>query len=272
MTASQPATCGSCGAAVTGRFCSSCGAPAGPRSCAHCHAELSAQARFCHRCGAPVGATAGAASDTGARGNARTPWIVAGAIILVGMGGILALVAKENRPVAPDMANAGNAGPGGAAAAAPAAPFAGAGVPAGRAPDISQMSPKERFARLNDRVMQAAEQGDTTFVGNFTPMALGAYAQLDTVDVDSRYHAAMLHAGVKDYPAALALADTIAAESPGNLFADLIRATVAQAKGDEPGFRRERARFLQHFDSEIAKPRAEYQEHRAVLDGFRKRS
>jgi hypothetical protein len=266
MTAPQATTCTSCGAPVSGRFCSSCGAATGPRSCASCHAELSPQARFCHRCGTPAGTPAGAAPNVTPRREARGPWIVAGAIIVVGLGGILALVAKENRPVAPDMANAGNAGPGGAAAA----PFTGPGVPAGRAPDISQMSPKERFARLNDRVMQAAEAGDTAFVGNFTPMALGAYAQLDTVDIDSRYHAAMLHAGVKDYPAALALADTIAAESPNNLFADLIRATVAKEKGDDATFRRERAKFLQHFDAEIAKPRDEYQEHRAVLDAFRK--
>ena len=57
---------------------------------------------------------------------------------------------------------------------------------AGAAPDISQLSPRERFDRLFNRIMQAAEQGDTAQVRRFTPMALGAYAQLDTIDADAR--------------------------------------------------------------------------------------
>ena len=42
------------------------------------------------------------------------------------------------------------------------------------------MTPRERFDRLFNRIMQAAERGDSAQVERFTPMALGAYHQLDT--------------------------------------------------------------------------------------------
>ena len=60
-----------------------------------------------------------------------------------------------------------------------------------RAPDISNMSPEERFLRLWDRVERAASNGDTTTVRQFAPMALGAYAQLPSADNDQRFHAAL---------------------------------------------------------------------------------
>ena len=41
------------------------------------------------------------------------------------------------------------------------------------APDISQMTPEERFDRLFNRIMQAAHQGDTVQIQRFLPMALG---------------------------------------------------------------------------------------------------
>lgn len=277
----MPTLCPSCHSSVTGNFCSQCGAAAGPRRCVACQAELSPQARFCHRCGAAAGAEAPAAA-TGASPAAASavaapragtgPWITAAAIIAVLLGAILW---KASRPAAtnvPDMANPGAAGTPGAEATPPAGPFAGGGVPQGRAPDISRMSPQERFARLNDRVMQAGESGDTAFVRNFTPMALGAYAQLDSIDIDSRYHAAMLHLGVRDYAPALALADTIDTESKNNLYASLIRATAAQLRGDSAAVRRERATFRQHFAAEIAKKRPEYEAHRQMLEAFGKQT
>ena len=123
------------------------------RACTACRVELSPQARFCHRCGQPVSGSgpATAASE-------RKAWMVAGALCLLLVGGIVYKVSSASpQPVAPDMANAGASGP-------------------GRAPDISNLSPRERFDRLFNRIMQAAEQGDSVQVAQFTPMALGAYA------------------------------------------------------------------------------------------------
>ena len=63
--------------------------------------------------------------------------------------------------------------------------------------------------------MDAAARADSTTVINFTPMALGAYAQLDSVTNDERYHAAVLHAQVGQIAEAKALADTMLLRSPG---------------------------------------------------------
>ena len=102
--------CPSCGTAASGNFCSSCGASLMTRACAACRVELSPQARFCHRCGQPVSGSgpATAASE-------RKAWMVAGALCLLLVGGIVYKVSSASpQPVAPDMANAGasRSGPG----------------------------------------------------------------------------------------------------------------------------------------------------------------
>jgi hypothetical protein len=145
----------------------------------------------------------------------------------------------------------------------------GLGAAAGAAPDISQMSPRERFDRLFNRVMQAAEQGDSAQVERFTPMALGAYAQLDSVDIDARYHAAILRIQSGDPAGALALADTILTQSPGHLFGYLIRGTAAAARGDTAARTRAERDFLAHYDAEMKANRPEYLEHRPALDAFK---
>jgi len=148
---------------------------------------------------------------------------------------------------------------------------AGASGP-GRAPDISSLSPRERFDRLFNRIMQAAEQGDSVQVAQFTPMALGAYDQLDTRDVDARYHAAVIHLQSGDLGAAAALADTILTESPGHLFGYVIRGTAARIQGNraaEVGAQRE---FLTHYQSEMDKKRVEYLEHAPVLQEFKQQA
>jgi hypothetical protein len=140
----------------------------------------------------------------------------------------------------------------------------------GQAPDISQMTPRERYDRLFNRIMQAAESGDTAQIDRFTPMALGAYAQLDTVDADARYHAAVLRMQVADLPGALALADTILAQNPGHLFGYVIRGTVAGFQGDTARQLQAERDFEAHFAAESAAGRVEYREHQPVIDEFRK--
>jgi hypothetical protein len=262
-------TCRACGAHVTGKFCSECGTPAAPAQCASCGAELSAGARFCHRCGtaAPGAARASGAGAPGIAAAATTgvslgrqdrmPWIAAGLVILVALGAIVWNVLRNE----PEPA-------GGGASQAPPPGLAGPGL-SGPAPDISQMTPRERFDRLFNRVMTAAEQGDSATVVNFTPMALGAYAQLDTVNVDARYHAAVLNAQVGDFAAARALADTILAEVPGHLFGWVIRGEVARLENDPATLAEARRGFLAAYDAEMAANRVEYLEHRPVLDRFR---
>ena len=163
----------------------------------------------------------------------RTAWLVAGLLCLVLLAAIVFTVARNAQPpAAPDMANAG---------AISAQERPGPSGPAGPAPDISQMTPRERFDRLFNRVMQAAEQGDTAQVGRFTPMALGAYAQLDSINADARYHAAVLRMQVGDLAGADALADTILTRTPGHLLGYLVRGTTAGFRGDTAGVRRHKS-------------------------------
>ncbi len=248
-----PTQCPTCGAATAGNFCNSCGAPLGPRTCGSCRSQLSPGARFCHRCGIRV------ASGGSSAPSERTAWIVAGTTIVLLVGTILyQVVAKRPHPVVPDMASDG------------AAPFAG-GQP-GQAPDISQMSPQERFNRLYDRVLGAAERGDSVTVIRFSPMALGAYQQLDTIDADARYHAAMIHLALGQFPEATALADTMLREVPGHLFGYVIRGEAAGRQGRTGDLKRSYADFLSHYDAEMKANRPEYRDHQPVVEAFSRKA
>jgi hypothetical protein len=252
-------SCPACGAAASGNFCSSCGASLTPRSCGFCHAELSAQARFCHRCGHAV------ASATRARPRSeRTAWLFAVGLCVLLVGGIVYKVSGGTpAAAAPDMANTGAD----ARDRTPAQQLPGQDLQ-GRAPDISGMTPRERFDRLFNRVMQAAERGDSLEVGRFTPMALGAYQQLDDRDVDARYHAAVLHLEIADFAPAYALADTILKASPHHLFGYLIRGTAAGLQDDAAARTRAERDFLKNYRAEMAANRVEYLEHKPALEEF----
>jgi hypothetical protein len=158
------------------------------------------------------------------------------------------------------MGNSGNAG------------VVGTGASPVRAPDISAMSPRERFDRLFDRVMRGAEGGDSVTVARFGPMALGAYRLLDTIDLDARYHAAMLHIVLGEPGAAKALADTILAEAPGHLFGYVVRGEAADRQNDTTLLSASYREFLAHYEAEMKRGRVEYVEHRPVLDDFRTRA
>jgi zinc ribbon protein len=243
---STAATCASCGAVGTGRFCSSCGAPKGASACRNCGAAVTPGARFCPACGQGVGgASAGVRSD-------RTPWMIAGAALVALLVVLLALVSRTSSAPA-------------VAAEPSAAPAEGDG---GTPPDISNMSPRERFDRLYNRVMRAAQAGDEATVSRFTPMALMAYSQLDSLDADARYHAALLEVHNGDVAGPTALADTILARQPGHLFGYIIRGTVARWKKDDKALARAYAGFLEHYDAELKAARPEYGDHKTSVDEF----
>ena len=132
------------------------------------------------------------------------------------------------------------------------------------------MSPRERFNRLYNRVMQAAQSGDEATVTRFTPMALMAYAQLDTIDGDARYHAALLRVHTGDVEAARALADTILADSPGHLFGYIIQGTVARFPEGRQGDRPRLSRLPEALRCGDEGRAAGVREHQRSLDDFRK--
>jgi hypothetical protein len=248
--------CPACGTPASGNFCSACGASLGRRTCSHCQAELSPQARFCHRCGRPAGS---AAAIPSAGASDRKAWLVAGTACVLLVAGIVYQVSSDAPAAAtPDMANVGSS-----------AGVGPQGGPSGPAPDISAMTPRERFDRLYNRIMQASERSDSAEVERFTPMALGAYQQLDTRDADARYHAAVLQIQVGNFPAARALADTIVKESPGHLFGYVVRGTAARLQNDAATLAQARKDFLSHYEAEMRSKRVEYLEHQPVVDEFK---
>ena len=248
--------CPHCGATASGKFCSGCGASLSASECARCRAELSAGAKFCHRCGLPAGGKGGPGSL------GKGPWIFAGilSVILVGW---LILKVNGGVEVAPPPAGQ-NAGAN--------APFAGG--PAGGPPDLSQLTGREAFLRLHDRIMGSLEQGDTASAAQFTPMAIQAYGMLTPAerDLDIRYHAATLMLGANQIPAATALTDSLAREFPGHLFVDMLRAGIAEGKNQPTAAKRAYQQFLTDWDRQLATGRQEYVDHRPLLDAFKERA
>ena len=212
-----------------------------PSFCSSCGAAASG--RYCSNCGKPLARRAVS--------GVPLPWIVAAGAAAVAA---VALLVRSGDSPAP-------------AGGVDQSPVAAAGAP----PNLSQTSPRERFDRLFNRIMTAAERGDSVEVAQFLPMARMAYLQLDTVNVDARYHKAMLDLQGSDLESALAQADTIATTIPGHLFAFLVREAEAARRGDSAGVRAAREAFLAAYDREIALERVEYAEHRAALERFRNR-
>lgn len=135
--------------------------------------------------------------------------------------------------------------------------------------DMSNLSPRERFDRLYDRVMRASSGGDAATVQQFAPMALSAYGMLDSVDIDARYDVAVIKLHVGDIEGARALADTMVRSAPGHLFGYMIRATVARFTGDSVGARKAGATFLRSYAGEMARGRPEYEKHKTSIDAFK---
>jgi hypothetical protein len=219
------------------RFCSGCGTPATDR-------DAPATVRVV-RLGGPLDRTALLAA--------------AGGAVLLGF--ILVMLLRRTPVTA-----AGDPEPGAAFAGAEPLRDGSANAP----PDISAMTPRERFDRLYNRIMRAAESGDQATAGRFTPMALAAYASLPDVDADARYHAALLKAHTGDAVGAKALGDSILAIAPGHLFGYMALGAVARWEKDDRGLAAAYRGFLSHYDAEMKAKRAEYEHHALSLDAFRR--
>ncbi len=224
-------------------------------TCGQCDAKLTAGARYCHRCGrASDAAGAGGAASRGS----RAPWIVAGTVVAALVAAIGIRAAGGISLVIPDMANSGNQSSTGAT-----------GAPVARPPDISQMTPRERFDRLFVRVMDAGAQQDSAVVMNFTPMALGAYNQLDAFDQQARYRAALIRLQVGEFEGASALADTILATTPHHLLGLVVAGTAANFQGDTVGLAEVYREFLDHYDAQLEAGYPEYTAEQAMIESFR---
>ena len=209
-------------------------------TCQTCETELTADATYCHKCGRRVRS----ADAREAMWSIAIPWAAAGAAV----GALVTLlVLRGGTPATPQPT------------AMPLASGAG---------DISQMSPEERATRLFNRVMRLDEEGKSDSVAFFAPMALQSYAMLPARDADARYHVALLELAAGNPRGAQSQADSIARLAPTHLFAFVVRARAARARGDAAAERRAYADFRRYEREERARSRPEYQDHVGQLDAF----
>jgi hypothetical protein len=189
--------------------------------------------------------------------NERLLWFLGGGVVAAVVGGLAFSLSK------------GSTTPPAVTASAAEAPFA-AGGEGGAPPDITNMTPRERFDRLFNRIMRAAESGDANTVTTFAPMAIQAYELLDTVDADARYHLALIQLHTGDVNGALAQGDSILKTQPGHLFGYVVKGTIARFQKDDKALAKTYADFLAHYDKELAAKRPEYSEHPRALEEFLK--
>lgn len=255
MSDAPAAFCPQCGAPATGAFCASCGTRIDGLQCGACGAPRLPGTRFCANCGAAAGTPAAtvrtATVRTPAGGFWSNPWSITGAIGVVALAGVIWAVSQR-------AGNTSAANPG------------GAGGSVASAPDISNLSPREQFARLADKVEAAMESGDTTTVVQFYPMVEAAYTNLSAADrdLDARFHIGLLRARIGHFPAGLAQVDSMQAKVPAHLLAFYLKAIIADFQHDTTAAKRARQDFRKHFDKEIATGRPEYVAHRQMLDQF----
>jgi hypothetical protein len=241
--------CPSCGAPATGKYCGECGSALLGVSCRSCRALLTPGARFCHRCGIGVSA---AAAHVRTAGPPRSviPWVVAGAALVA----LVIMVAAQQAKSPP-------AGIGETTSLGGPTAMGGA-----RAPDISNMPPRERADRLFDRVMTLSAQGKTDSAAFFASMAVGAYEALAPLDLDLRYDYGRMAEMAGDLALAQSQADSILGMNPDHLLGLILSARVAQARNDLAAYQRLITRVAQAQSTELAKSLDEYTRHRIDID------
>ena len=215
-------------------------------TCRACGAPAPADSTFCGKCGRRL--AAGGGPDPASPGRYRGALLAAAIVAVAGA----VLLARRSAPAA-------------AAAEAEAAPAAAATT---MPTDISRLTPAERFDRLYRRVMQGARTGDT-MATRFAPMALAAFEMLDTVDADTRYHAALIKLHLGDAAGAAAFGDSILARDSSHLLGWVARGMALRWQRDTARLPAVYAGFRRHAAAELARGRPEYTEHQMILGEFR---
>ena len=260
--------CPTCGAVVpSGRFCGECGASLDGASCPACRTRLEAGARFCHRCGTALGVRAQPLTGPVPPRQLPTllPWAVA-VLALVALGAFVAgrSIGGGGGAAVDDSQTAQ------AAQDAPATSADGSvgadGGGAIRAPDISNMSPRERADRLYDRVMRLNEEGKSDSVDFFAPMVMSAYQMLGALDLDQHYDLGRVGEVTGAAPLARAEADTILRADPTHLLGLALAARVATDAHQDAAARSYYRRLVAAEKTERAKNLPEYARHGHDID------
>ncbi len=142
-----------------------------------------------------------------------------------------------------------------------AAPGSGA-----RAPDISSMTPEQRADALFNRIMTYNDRGQRDSVVMFAQMALPAHELLENIDLDRRYHAALIAEAAGIIEIAAAQADTILRTDNNHLLGLVLSIRLARNSADGDRARELEQQLLRVSDSELARQLTEYEQHRREID------
>ena len=138
-----------------------------------------------------------------------------------------------------------------------------------RAPDISNLSPRERADRLFDRIMRLSSEGKTDSVQFFAPMAMSVYQSLGPLDADLRYDFGRIAETAGAVEVARAQADTILRSDSTHLLGLVLGIRAAQLRGDSASAQAFSRRLLAAEPTESAKQLPEYQRHQGdILDAL----
>jgi tetratricopeptide (TPR) repeat protein len=200
-------------------------------------------ARFCTQCGAAARSSIG--------GN--TGWYVAAGVLVVMIGLVWILTARDR---APGM-NALNG-------AAAVAPFAD-GATGDASPPPLTGTPREQADRLFNRIMAERESGDTAQARFLLPMGIQAYQQAGELEPDGLYHLALLQESAGQGREAIATAERILATNPDHLLALGAAAEAAEELGDRAAATRYYEHNLEAYPTEKTRTTAEYIDHSKLL-------
>jgi hypothetical protein len=245
MSAGAKPYCPECGKPATGNFCQHCGGKLGGRFCNQCGAKAAPAAAFCNQCGSKIdgGGTGRRAAAAAVVGGQNLPWWIAGAAMFVLIVVLGIRMVQPGPPAAP------------AATGGPAGPLAGA------APDISNMTPRQRADALFNRVMGAAESGDSAGARAFIPMAIAAHDQARPLDNDGLYHLAVLNQTAGNLDAAVGTAEEILAAEPNHVLALGVAAQASIELGKTAEAAAYYERLVEAYPQEQQRALPEYEGH-----------
>ncbi len=212
------------------------------RKCSSCGRAYDPSDRFCRQCGAPL------------KGNVKANGGLRGLVGLRGFG--IAIVALAIFYAVLQY------GGGSGSQDVPAQPISISEIGASSA---GAPNPRAMADQLFNEALAAYESGDSERARQFIPMALTAYSELSELDLDARYHIALLDLAAGNGTAALAQADTMLSQIPEHLLGLLVAARAHEQLGQPSQAADYYQRFLDAHTPDVAASRQEYLDHGRVL-------
>jgi tetratricopeptide (TPR) repeat protein len=224
------------------------------RYCPACGAARDASDRFCRKCGAPLAADAKPNGKPSGLSGLR-----AFGLAMVALAAALAFLLYSK-------GDTGGQGP------AQRIPISAVGGQLPEPTPPQPLTPRASADQLFNQAMTAYETGDVASAQRFIPEAITAYQGLGSLDLDARYHLALLALAAGRPQDALAQGDTMMVDVPEHLLALSVSARAHETLGDEGRAVQFWQRYLDAYTPDAAASRPEYMDHARALPERRARA